>query len=82
MYVQYLKDKMESNTILGDKKQKKYLFNFASNLRSGLVYYSNLFQNISKQEIFENDNLLENLTIQKERLMNIQWDLESKYRND
>jgi len=76
MYIQYLKDKMESSTTLIDKRQKKYLFNFADNLKNGIAYYSELFSNLAKQKVFEKDDLEECLAIQKDRLMNIQWDLE------
>lgn len=80
MYVQYLKDKMDRTSAQADGRQKKYLFSFASNLRDGMFYYTDLFASFTYKAQSEKEQILEALKIYKERLMNIQWDLESKFK--
>ena len=55
IYLDYLKTKMEEAGEDISEKQKKYLLNFAGNLKDGISYYSILFTNV---EARFNDNRL------------------------
>jgi hypothetical protein len=44
LYMEYLKNKLESFKKDVNKKDEKYLLTFSSNLNEGILYYKHLFQ--------------------------------------
>ncbi|KAA5827651.1 hypothetical protein FPF71_02080 [Algibacter amylolyticus] len=46
IYIDYLKNKMEDAKSSMSKKEEKYLKTFSENLKAGILYYQDLFQNV------------------------------------
>ncbi|SFD42243.1 hypothetical protein [Algibacter pectinivorans] len=46
IYIDYLKNKMEDAKTSMSKKEEKYLKTFSENLKAGILYYQDLFQNV------------------------------------
>ncbi|PKQ44978.1 hypothetical protein [Confluentibacter flavum] len=44
IYIDYLKNKLESSKVSMNKKDEKYLLTFTNNLNEGILYYRRLFQ--------------------------------------
>ena len=44
IYIDYLKNKLESSKFSMNKKDEKYLLTFTNNLNEGILYYKHLFQ--------------------------------------
>ncbi len=44
IYIEYLKNKIDETQVSRTLKQEKHLINFANNLREGMTYYSELFE--------------------------------------
>ena len=46
IYMDYLKNKLEESKMTMTKKEEKYLLTFANNMKTGVFYYQNLFDNV------------------------------------
>ncbi|WMI69783.1 hypothetical protein [Mangrovimonas sp. YM274] len=74
IYIDYLKNKLETAKVEMTKKEQKYLATFAENLKSGITYYNKFFLELkhnfedSKNEIFnmlsKGELLLNNLQLE------------------
>ncbi|WP_418603642.1 hypothetical protein [Hwangdonia sp.] len=51
IYIDFLKNKLEDAKVSFNKKEEKYLFTFTNNMKEGVFYYQNLFQNT--KHVFE-----------------------------
>ncbi|WOD45242.1 hypothetical protein [Hwangdonia lutea] len=45
IYIDFLKNKLEDAKVSFNKKEEKYLLTFTNNMKEGVSYYKNLFQN-------------------------------------
>src|SRR5690606_6761477 len=50
LYMEYLRNKLESFKKDMNKKDEKYLLTFSSNLNEGILYYKRLFQKAKTSE--------------------------------
>ena len=46
IYMDYLKNKLEESKMTMTKKEEKYLLTFTNNMKTGVSYYQNLFDNV------------------------------------
>ncbi len=49
IYIDYLKEKVEESKSSMTKKQEKYFVNFSKNLKDGIAYYKDLFEDLKSQ---------------------------------
>ncbi|OYT16864.1 MAG: hypothetical protein B7C24_05655 [Bacteroidetes bacterium 4572_77] len=76
IYIDFLKNKMDEAQDSINKKQEKYLVNFAANLKDGVHYYQKVFGNV--KERFEDTKLtvLKDLEKSKTNLLHLQNDIQ------
>lgn len=78
IYTDFLKKKIEESKISMTTKQEKYLLTFTNNLKKGVDYYRNLFNNVTSsfqdikaivlKELESSNKTLEELTLEIEKL--------------
>ncbi len=61
IYINYLKDKMETTKVEMTKKQEKYLISFEKNLNEGISYYQRLFGELKGKFEDNRTKILEDL---------------------
>lgn len=61
IYVDFLKDKVDTTSLISTRKQKQYLTTFAENLKHGINYYKRLFSDISQSFALTKSDLLREL---------------------
>ncbi|WP_053977446.1 hypothetical protein [Mangrovimonas xylaniphaga] len=69
IYIDYLKNKLETAKVEMTKKEQKYLATFAENLKSGIAYYNNFFLEL-KHNFEDSKNEIFNMLNQGELLLN------------
>ncbi|OMP31105.1 hypothetical protein [Mangrovimonas sp. DI 80] len=69
IYIDYLKNKLETAKVEMTKKEQKYLATFAENLKSGITYYNNFFLEL-KHNFEDNKNEIFNMLSKGELLLN------------
>ena len=77
LYLDYLKDKIETSKDDMNKKQEKYLKNFTRNLNEGIRYYEQLFQNARDRFNTSKDQYLNELQQYREVLEQLTERVES-----
>lgn len=79
IYLEYLKNKLLEIKSEMNKKEEKYLLTFTNNMQEGIVYYQNLFNNIST--VFEDKKqmIIKELELGAEALENIHLQIESLF---
>jgi len=77
IYLDYLKNKLLEVQNEMNKKEEKYLLAFTNNMKEGVLYYQNLFNNISN--VFEDKKqmIIKELELGAEVLETIQAEIES-----
>lgn len=77
IYLDYLKNKILEAKQEMNKKEEKYLLTFTNNMKEGIVYYQNLFNNISN--VFEDKKqmIIKELEAGSEMLERIHSEIES-----
>ncbi|HEY5688787.1 MAG TPA: hypothetical protein VIS27_10845 [Yeosuana sp.] len=77
IYLEYLKNKLLEVKSEMNKKEEKYLLTFTNNMQDGILYYQNLFNNISN--VFEDKKqmIINELELGAEALENIHLEIES-----
>lgn len=77
IYLEYLKNKLLEVKSEMNKKEEKYLLTFTNNMQDGILYYQNLFNNIST--VFEDKKqmIINELELGAETLENIHLEIES-----
>jgi hypothetical protein len=77
IYLEYLKNKLLEVKNEMNKKEEKYLLTFTNNMKEGIVYYENLFNNISI--VFEDKKqmIIKELELGAEMLERIHSEIES-----
>ena len=77
IYLEYLKNKLLEAKKEMNKKEEKYLLTFTNNMKDGILYYENLFNNISS--VFEDKKqmIIKELEMGTEVLERIHIEIES-----
>ena len=77
IYLEYLKNKLLEAKKEMNKKEEKYLLTFTNNMKDGILYYENLFNNISS--VFEDKKqmIIKELEMGTEVLERIHSEIES-----
>ena len=77
IYIEFLKNKLDEATKSMNKKEEKYLLTFTNNMKEGVLYYQNLFNNISN--VFEDKKqmIIKELEMGTEVLERIHSEIES-----
>ncbi|MFH6768394.1 hypothetical protein V8G56_06585 [Gaetbulibacter aquiaggeris] len=77
IYLEYLKNKLLEVKNEMNKKEEKYLLTFTNNMKEGVLYYQNLFNNISN--VFEDKKqmIINELELGAEVLENIHSEIKS-----
>jgi hypothetical protein len=80
IYLDYLDTKIKEARSIAESKQEKYFTTFINNLREGIDYYYELFNNV--QGAFEESKavILNELALGRKRLQCLEWDVESMYQ--
>ncbi len=81
LYMDYLKKQIEESGEEWDKKQQKYFDKFASNMKSGIDYYQQLFTRTKGKFEETKENIFEELKKNKERLNALFYDAHLRMKN-
>jgi len=81
IYIDYLKERLEETTDTFNKKQEKYLFKFADNLKDGIQYYQEVFSDAKGKLEDKKQSILTDLENSKENLQNLYTDIQNLYEN-
>jgi hypothetical protein len=69
IYIDFLKTQVEETQISITKKQEKYLNTFTENLKGGIDYYQNLFNDLKDRFQDTKSNIFSELNFSKKRLL-------------
>jgi len=77
IYIDFLKNKVDELKVSMNEKHEKYLLNFADNLKDGIIYYDNLFNQLKDK--FEDTKLIifKDLELCKNSLHNLKLEIEN-----
>ena len=79
IYIDYLKERLDETTDAFNKKQEKYLFKFADNLKDGIQYYQTVFSDVKGKFEDKKQTVLNDLENSKENLQNLYADIQNLY---
>lgn len=77
IYLDYLKNKMLEVKEEMNKKEEKYLLTFTNNMKEGILYYQNLFNNISNTFQDKKQLIIQDLEIIADSLERIHFEIEN-----
>ena len=77
IYIDYLKNKIEEAKYSMNKKEEKYLLTFTNNMNEGVLYYRNLFNNVSNAFEDIKQTVLQELELSAQILQNIHSEIEN-----
>jgi hypothetical protein len=78
IYIKYLQDRLDEARAEMTTKQEKYLLTFAENLKEGIVYYNNLFAELTDKFEGTRSTILHELELSKIALNQLKLDIENK----
>ena len=76
LYLDFLKEKVNETTTSLNKKQEKYLFTFANNLKEGIQYYQNVFEDVKGKFEETKSIVLSDLEKSKEALKELHSEIQ------
>ena len=79
IYIDYLKTKLDETTDSLNKKQEKYLFKFADNLKDGITYYQEVFGKLKGKFDDKKQVILSDLENSRKDLQNLYEDIQTLY---
>ena len=77
IYLEFLKNKLDEFKESMNDKHEKYLLNFADNLKDGINYYDNLFNQLKDKFEGTKANILNDLEFCKTSLHNLKLEIEN-----
>jgi len=80
IYIDYLKNKVGEYKLSGCTKQEKQLLNFASNLKEGVQYYHNLFDDLRDKFEDTKSKIISDLESSKHTLQILMMEIENRRR--